>query len=162
MRPMRDYERILRCGWADVLAENITFTSHLFILKVRYLPVGKVGMRCGWARYNKARKIGLTVAWFPELTFCKTFLLLSITIIGTLNLCLFAGDFPPAPSIPQKKKPDHNVHHISEALFAHPGQTLPVASPPQAGVRTPSCRLVTFALFCVLGSCSCSCSCTRT
>lgn len=100
---MRDYERILRCGWADVLMENITFTSHLFILKVRYLPVGKVGMRCGWARYNKARKIGLTVAWFPELTFCKTFLLLSITIIGTLNLCLFAGDFPPAPSIPQKK-----------------------------------------------------------
>lgn len=71
--------------------------------KVPTCRSGKVGMRCGWARYNKARKIGLTVAWFPELTFCKTFLLLSITIIGTLNLCLFAGDFPPAPSIPQKK-----------------------------------------------------------
>lgn len=71
--------------------------------KVPTCRSGKVGMRRGWARYNKARKIGLTVAWFPELTFCKTFLLLSITIIGTLNLCLFAGDFPPAPSIPQKK-----------------------------------------------------------
>lgn len=48
MRPMRDYERILRCGWADVLMENITFTSHLFILKVRYLPVGKVPRYALW------------------------------------------------------------------------------------------------------------------
>lgn len=59
MRPMRKYERMLRCDWADVLVENISFTSHLFLLKVRYRPVGNAGMRCGWARYNKARKIGL-------------------------------------------------------------------------------------------------------
>lgn len=31
---------------------------------------------------------------------------------------------------------DHDVHHTSAALCASPGQTLAVASPPQAGLRT--------------------------